>query len=295
LIVTRTASRRFPMSTSPPYLPPRDPESHKGDYGRLLLVGGSRGMSGAIALAGLAALRCGAGLVRLATADVCLDVVAGLQREYMTIGLPSDRQGRVSFRATGDLLAACAATDVVALGPGLGRSLGLGVLVSQLYREVLAPMVVDADALNALAERGAPLADHRGPRIITPHPGEFGRLVPESTRAERPAMEQAAARLAGDAGIVVVLKGHCTFVTDGREEYRNATGNPGMATGGTGDVLTGVISAFLGAGLSPFISAQRGVLVHGLAGDLAAERLGEASMLPTDLVDSLSGVLRPPV
>lgn len=275
-------------------LPAREPDAHKGDFGRLLLIGGSRGMSGAIALAGLAALRCGAGLVRLATADACQSIVAGYQPEYMTVGLPSDRRGRISHRALGALLTACAEADVVALGPGLGRSLGLELLVSRLYRDVAAPMVVDADALNALAKRAAPLADHRGPRILTPHPGEFARLIPASARAERQAMEAAAQRLADEAAIVVVLKGHRTLVTDGRQDYHNTTGNPGMATGGTGDVLTGVIAALLGLRFSPFEAAQRGVYAHGRAGDDAASRLGEVSMLPTDLIASLPNVLRDP-
>jgi len=275
------------MPSPLPQLPPRAADAHKGDFSRLLLIGGSRGMSGAISLAGMAALRAGAGLVQLATADVCQPIVAGLHPVYMTLALPSDRQGRISLRAIDPLLAAGATADILALGPGLGRSPGLDVLVCRLYREIAAPMVVDADALNALAERKAPLGEHKGPRILTPHPGEFGRLVPDANRAPRGEMEKAAERLASSAKVVIVLKGHRTLITDGRESQHNTTGNPGMATGGTGDVLTGVIAALLGQGLNEIAAARLGTHLHGAAGDLAAARLGQVSLLPTDLIDAL--------
>lgn len=275
------------MASPLPSIPPRAADAHKGDFGRLLLIGGSRGMSGAIALAGMAALRAGAGLVRLATADECQPIVAGLHPTYMTLALPSDRQGRISHRAIDALLAAGESADVLALGPGLGRSPGLDLIVPRLYREIAAPMVVDADALIALSERKASLGEHRGPRILTPHPGEFGRLVPESNRAPRAAMEKAAEGLALEAKVVVVLKGHRTLITDGRESHHNTTGNPGMATGGTGDVLTGVIAALLGQRLNEIAAARLGTHLHGAAGDLAAARFGQVSLLPTDLIDSL--------
>lgn len=275
------------MSSPLPQLPARAADAHKGDFGRLLLIGGSRGMSGAISLAGMAALRAGAGLVRLATADECQPIVAGLHPAYMTLALPSDRRGRISHRAIDVILAAGESADVLALGPGLGRSPGLDLLVTRLYREIAAPMVVDADALNAIAARNTPLGEHRGPRILTPHPGEFGRLVPESNHAPRAEMEKAGERLAVDANLVIVLKGHRTLITDGRESHHNTTGNPGMATGGTGDVLTGVIAALLGQGLNEIAAARLGTHLHGAAGDLAAARLGQVSLLPTDLIDSL--------
>jgi ADP-dependent NAD(P)H-hydrate dehydratase len=275
------------MSTPLPQLAPRDPESHKGDFGRLLLIGGSRGMSGAIALAGLAAVRSGAGLVRLASPDVCLDAVAAQFPAYMTLALPSDRHGRIARRAWDELHRAIEQATVVAVGPGLGRSLGLDWLVDRLYREVALPMVVDADALNALAERRTPLAEHAGPRILTPHPGEFRRLFPKASD-ERADQESLAIELAGSAGIVLVLKGHHTLVTDRDLSSRNTTGNPGMATGGSGDVLTGVITALLGQGLSPFDAARLGVYLHGAAGDIAAQVYGEVSLTPLDLVESLS-------
>jgi ADP-dependent NAD(P)H-hydrate dehydratase len=275
------------MSTSLPQLAPRDPESHKGDFGRLLLIGGSRGMSGAIALAGLAAVRSGAGLVRLATPDICLDAVAAQFPAYMTFALPSDRQGRISRRAWDGLHRAIQQATVSAIGPGLGRSLGLDWLVDRLYRDVTAPMVVDADALNALAERRSPLSQHAGPRVLTPHPGEFRRLVPGASD-DRAEQESQAIELARSAGVVLVLKGHHSLVTDGKMSCHNTTGNPGMATGGSGDVLTGVITALLGQGLSPLDAARLGVHIHGAAGDLAAQVYGEVSLTPLDIVESLS-------
>lgn len=276
-----------PVSIPLPQLAPRDPESHKGDYGRLLLIGGSRGMSGAIALAGMAAIRSGAGLVRLAVPDVCLDPVAAHCPAYMTLPLPSDRQGRIARRAGDELFRAIEQATVVAIGPGLGRSLGLDYLVDRIYREAMRPLVVDADALNALAERGAPLAKHAAARILTPHPGEFRRLLPTAAVSDRSAQETLAEQLAGAADVVVALKGHRTLVTDGSVSFRNETGNPGMATGGSGDVLTGVLAALLGQRLSPHDATRLGVHLHGLAGDIARQRVGEISLSPVDLIEAL--------
>jgi NAD(P)H-hydrate epimerase len=168
----------------------------------------------------------------------------------------------------------------------LGRSQPLVEVVGQLYREVKQPMVVDADALFALARQPQLLAHPGGPRVLTPHPGEFGRLtgresIPNNER------EMLARDFAQRTGVVLVLKGHRTVIADGEQLAINSTGNPGMATGGTGDVLTGIITALLGQGLSPYDAARLGVYVHGLAGDLAASELGEVSLIAHDLVDFL--------
>jgi len=272
-----------------PHLPPRDPESHKGHFGFDLIIGGSRGMTGAVTLAGMAALRGGAGLVRLAVPEVCLDVVAGFEPSYMTVPLPADDEGRIAAGAWAKITESTNWADVVALGPGLGRSKGLDELAGRLYREVPKPMVVDADGLNALASQPDVLADHAAARILTPHPGEFARLVGQKS-AEKPGrdeQEEAAVDLAARTGTVVVLKGHGTLVTDGSRRYKNPTGNPGMATGGSGDVLTGLVTALAGQGLSPCDAARLGVYLHGLAGDFAAAEYGEACMMASDLVDFL--------
>lgn len=276
-------SESSPATEPLPRLPARRPDSHKGDFGYALVIGGSRGMTGAITLAGMAALRGGAGLVRLAVPDVCLHSVAAHEPSYMTAGLPSDRSGRLSLDAKQRLGPLLDAATVIACGPGLGRSPALVALVSSLFADVSKPMVVDADGLNALASRPDVLARPAAARILTPHPGEFARLlgtgrVPaEQRRAE-------AVRLAARCGVVVVLKGHRTLITDGRRQALNTTGNPGMATGGSGDVLTGLITALVCQGLPAFEAAQLGVYLHGLSGDLAAQELGQEALIASDLV-----------
>jgi len=265
-----------------PRLPPRDPEAHKGSFGTALIVGGSLGMTGAAALAGMAALRGGAGLVRVAVPRQCLAVVAAIEPSYMTAPLADDDAGRIAEAAYDRIVELAETATVVACGPGLGRSPGLDRLVARLYQEVRRPMVVDADALNALAAQPEVLAKPGGSRILTPHPGEFARLI--GRKLDREASRQAAVDAARRWGVVVVLKGHRTFVTDGRRQYRNTTGNPGMATGGSGDSLTGLVTALACQGPEPYDAARLGVYLHGLAGDLAARQLGEVSIIAGDLV-----------
>ena len=274
-------------------LPARRPESHKGDFGRALLVGGSRGMSGAIALAGIAALRGGAGLVKLAVPDVCLDVVASFEPSYMTAPLPSDNAGRIALSAKEVIAQLSDEATCLACGPGLGRSDELTELVGGLYETATQPIVFDADALNALSSRDRGLLSADGPRILTPHPGEFRRLIgDEGPEFSIESLRDRAIRMAGEHGVVMVLKGHRTLITDGSRVTYNATGNPGMATGGSGDGLTGLITALVCQGLPPFEAAQLGVHLHGLAGDLAAEKLGQTSMIARDLADHLPEAFR---
>ncbi len=276
------------MTIPPPpvTIPTRPIDAHKGAIGLTLIIGGSRGMAGAVALAGMAALRGGAGLTRLAVPDVCLETVAAFEPSYMTTPLPCDRAGRISLAARDTIVELADAATVVACGPGLGRSMGLDVMTRSLYRNISAPMVVDADALNALAGAANILARPGGPRILTPHPGEFARLL--GGQSVTPDERQAAAcELAKRCGAVVVLKGHRTVITDGGQTTVNTTGNPGMATGGSGDVLTGLIASLVSQGLAPFDAAQLGVYLHGLAGDLAAERVGQESLIASDLVEAL--------
>jgi NAD(P)H-hydrate epimerase len=270
-----------------PTLRPREANSHKGDFGRALLIGGSRGMSGAISLSGQAALRSGAGLVTLAVPRCVLDVVASIEPSYMTTPLVDD-DDHIAKSATETVVGLAQNSTAVALGPGLGRQPNLIELVVALYREINKPMVIDADALFALAERKEALAKPGAPRILTPHPGEFARLT--GALPEGPQRITAAAELAlrdAEGTTVVVLKGHNTVVTDGTRFSVNRTGNPGMATGGSGDVLTGIITALLCQELTPFDAARLGVHVHGLAGDLAAEDLGQVSMIASDLIHYL--------
>lgn len=271
------------MSTPLPSLPPRKPNSHKGDFGRALLIGGSRGMAGAISLAGMATLRSGAGLVRLAVPDCCLDTVASFEPCYMTVPLPCDGDGRL-IHSPEKLTELWEPATCLALGPGLGRSPQLTELVQWLYTTCPKPMVIDADALNALAERTRPLESPGGPRILTPHPGEFARLAKDQGESTWLQQARQAEALAKEFGVAIVLKGHRSLITDGERSVRNTTGNPGMATGGTGDILTGIITALVCQGLSPFEAAHLGCHVHGEAGDTAARKRGEVSMIAKDLL-----------
>ena len=275
-----------------PKLPPRKPDAHKGDFGRALIYGGSRGMAGAIALAGMACLRSGAGLVRLAVPRCILSTVAGLEPSYMTVPLHDDDEGRIRVHTQdlGYITSLAAGATCVGCGPGLGQSVDLAAFVCAAYQTFTEPMVLDADALNALArtEKGW-VGKPSGPRVLTPHPGEFARLVGLDGFSRAPRAEQVAkARLfAKGEGIVLLLKGHETFITDGAREAVNKAGNPGMATGGCGDVLTGIITGLVCQGLSAFDAAVLGGHVHGLAGDLAAEELGQVSMIASDLLKYL--------
>ena len=266
-----------------PVLPARPDDSHKGDYGRALLVGGSRGMSGAISLAGMACLRSGAGLVTLAVPDVCLDTVAQFEPSYMTTPLSCDSDGRLNVAAQEKLAELADTATCIACGPGLGRTQQLTDLVVWMYEVLPQPIVLDADALYALAQRGERLNEAAGPRILTPHLGELKRML--AVREINPQeAELRAAQWAAHSNSIVVLKGHSTVVTDGRQATHNATGNPGMATAGSGDVLTGVITALVCQDMTPFNAARLGVMVHGAAGDKAAEELGQVSLIASDIV-----------
>ena len=266
-------------------LPPRSIESHKGDFGRVLMIGGSRGMAGAIAMSGIAALRSGSGLLKVATPDSIQDSVAGFSPCLMTVGIES-KKGHFSSGAIDQLLEEAEWADVVALGPGMGRFKSQQKIVETLYTELLQPLIVDADGLNLLSDSDAALAEHKGLRMLTPHPGEFQRLQ-ECKTTDRETMADMALEMAFEAQVTVVLKGARTLVTDGKERFVNRTGNPGMATAGSGDVLTGVIASLVGQGLEPFEASRLGVHLHGLAGDIAADSVGQTSLIATDLIESL--------
>jgi NAD(P)H-hydrate epimerase len=277
--------------TEVPSLRPRPADANKGSFGHVLVVAGSRGMSGAAVLCASAALRGGAGLVYLAVAESILPLVAVANPCYLTVPLPQDDQGRLAVAAQAELLDLVRSNTVAAVGPGLGRSDGLSALVRSVL-EQKTPLILDADALNALAGRVDALKQHAGPVVLTPHPGEFARLLGCDVPTVQARRQELAVRFAAENGVVVVLKGHGTVVTDGRRVYVNPTGNPGMAKGGTGDVLTGLIAALIGQGLEPFAAAQLGVYLHGRAGDLARDDLGETSLIASDLLDYLPRAFR---
>lgn len=268
--------------TERPEPPPRPDEGHKGTFGRLLLIAGSRGMSGAAILAGQGALRGGAGLVSIAVPRSIQSIVAASEPSYLTIPLEDDAEGRLTTASLETIQTSVEGKNAVGLGPGLGQSLGVQRIVHDLYQRCDIPLVVDADALNALAEDVSLLSQYAGPRILTPHPGEFSRLTNQSAPASEEREERAVA-FARSHQVVLVLKGARSVVTDGERVYINTTGNSGMATGGTGDVLTGVLTALLAQGMEPFAAAQLGVYLHGLAGDLAAEELSRPGLIASDL------------
>jgi len=269
-----------------PKLPSRAVDAHKGDFGRIYFVGGSVGMAGSIALAGMAALRTGAGLVSIATPSDCLDVVAGFCPSYMTLPLPCDAQGIVAVEAFDKLESNLGKADVLGCGPGLSQSKGVSGMVLRVQRELEIPVLFDADGLNALAKQSEVLKEAAGPRVLTPHLGEFARLL-QVNHIDADDARNMAIKVAKDWKSILVLKGPNTLVTDGERVYENQTGNAGLATGGTGDVLTGTITSLIGQGLEPFAAAQLGVYLHGIAGDLAAEVYGHAGMISADLIEFL--------
>lgn len=278
-------------AASLPRLPARKPGGHKGSYGHVLVVGGSVGMSGAPALTGMAALRAGAGLVSVACPEAILPVVAAFNPCYLTHPLPGG--DRFVTSAASDL--ATLSGDVVAVGPGMGRQLETQQTIRDLAATDKRPLVIDADGLNAIAghlDNVSRRAQNGWVTVLTPHPGEFERLSGAKTPTDAEGRSRVAAQFAKTCQVVLLLKGQGTVVTDGEQLFVNKTGNPGMATGGTGDVLTGIIAALLAQGMSPFEAACLGAHVHGLAGDLAAERFGQVSLIASDLIDHLGEAFR---
>jgi NAD(P)H-hydrate epimerase len=271
-----------------PTLPKRPADSNKGMFGRVLVVAGSRGMAGAAALVGAAALRSGAGLVQVACPAEVQPTVASFEPSYMTYPLESNDEGMIRYKPARKVLGRLLErADVLAIGPGLGVSAEIRDLIHAVIEEVRIPTILDADALNALAGQTETLADLRRPVVISPHPGEFARLTGRPVKEIQEEREMHAVALAQADHLVVILKGANTVVTDGHRIYINQTGNPGMATGGSGDVLTGVIAALMGQKLPAFEAAQLGVHVHGMAGDIARDQNGEIGLIAGDIVDSL--------
>ncbi len=272
-----------------PKPPPRPNDSNKGTFGKTLIVAGHPGMSGAACLSGLGALRGGAGLVTVAVPRSIQTIVASLEPSYLTFALIDDDEGRVSHDARSALESEIAKQTSFAIGPGLGQSAGLAALVGRLFSSVNCPAVFDADALNLLASSRAALSSRKrqgegsAPRVCTPHPGEFARLAETDTATVQKNRESMAQEFAAAHRLVLVLKGHKTVITDGRRVAINSTGNSGMATGGTGDVLTGLIAALLAQKMEPFEAAQLGVYLHGLAGDLAAKSVSKPGLIASDL------------
>jgi NAD(P)H-hydrate epimerase len=280
--------------------PRREPGAHKGRFGHVLVVAGSVGKSGAAVLAGTGALVSGAGLVTVAAPAPVVPVIASARAELMTAALPATGAGSLARDAVDAAVALAAARDAVVLGPGLGQEAATRDFVREFLRRCPVPLVLDADGLNALApaaggaDSGAVQALRReGATVVTPHPGEMARLIGATIGDVQRRRLETARGFALETGAVVVLKGHRTVVAraDGRAAV-NPTGNPGMATGGTGDVLSGVLGSLLARGADPWTAAVAATYLHGAAGDEAASRRGQEALVAGDLLDGVGAVLR---
>lgn len=267
-------------------LPDRPADAHKGNFGKLLLLCGSRGFTGAAYLAAMGALRSGAGLVFLGVPESIYSIEAVKLNEAVVFPLP-DRDGALSREAIEDIERRLPQMDAVLLGCGLGLTEDTEALVCWALEHIPCPLILDADGITLAARHKDLLRGRTGITILTPHAGEFARL---GYSAEK--RQEAAMMAARELGCILVLKGHRTVITDGTRTYINSTGNPGMAVGGSGDVLAGIITALVGQGLAPLEAAACGCWLHGRAGDECAGRLGQYGMLPTDMLDVLPRLLK---
>ncbi len=272
-----------------PTPPPRPADAHKGTFGSVLLVAGSTGLSGAASLAGRGALHGGAGLVTVAIPQSIAFIVAVAHSSYMTIPLEDDDKGRVKVEAIPRLERALESQSCIGLGPGLGQSSDVAKVVQHLNRHCEKPMVIDADGLNAFAGKANLLRirEADAPRILTPHPGEFSRLTGIDLTTVQSDRAVHAVEFAKTNAVVIVLKGRHTIVTNGVQVAINSTGSTALATGGTGDVLTGLIASLVAQGMTDFEAARLGVHLHGLAGEAAGDRFTDRYATSVDLADHL--------
>lgn len=268
-------------------LPDRDENAHKGNFGRILLLCGSRGYTGAAYLSAMGALRSGAGLVFLGVPDSIYTIEAVKLNEAIVFPLP-DRDGKLSIEAIPVIMEHLPKMDAVLIGCGLGISDDTLAVTKAVLENAQCPVVVDADGINVLSAHKDILRGRKHPTILTPHDGEFARLG-GVIRNDRMA---AARALAQELNSVIVLKGHRTCISDSNTGYKNTTGNPGMAVGGSGDMLAGMIVSLLGQGLDPLEAAACGVWLHGAAGDLCAQEIGQYGMLPTDMLCVLPRLMK---
>ena len=268
-------------------LPDRDPWGHKGTFGRILLLCGSRGYTGAAYLSAMGALRCGAGLTFLGVPESIYAIEAVKLNEPVVFPLP-DEKGMLSIFAVPEIEKRLPQMDAVLVGCGLGQSPGTFAVVKTVLEQARCPVVLDADGINVLAAHKDILRGRAYPTILTPHEGEFlrfGGTVGEDRMAS-------AAHFSREWNSIVLLRGHTTCITDGTLGYRNETGNPGMAVGGSGDVLAGMVVSLLGQGMKPLEAAACAAWLHGAAGDLCAEEIGQYGMLPTDMLTRIPRLLK---
>ncbi len=264
---------------------------HKRSCGSLAVCAGSTGLTGAAVLACTSALRSGCGLITLCCAKELNPIFEIKLTEVMTKPV-SSQKGCISHRAYRDIMAKLQNADALLYGPGLSWNKNIKKLLFRLLKNCSKPIVIDADGLNVLSENTNALKYAKAPIVLTPHIGEFARLTGYDTEYILKNKNKLAWEFAGKYGVVLVLKSHETIVTDGSIVYENILGNPGMAVGGSGDVLSGVIASFLAQGCPPLLSALAGVYIHSLAGDIAAVQKSEYSMIPSDITDNICNVIR---
>lgn len=276
-----------------PLLPPRAPDHHKGSFGHVLVVAGARGKSGASALCALGALRSGAGLVTLGIPASLMSAMASKLTEVMTVPLPETEEGAPGEAGLEKVLELLQGKDVLVLGPGIGTAPETTRLVAALVEKSPVPLVIDADGLNCLAANPGVFRNAKRPVVLTPHPGEMSRLTGKKTAEIQAGRPETTRGLARAHGVTVALKGAHTITADPSGSlHLNLSGNPGMATGGTGDVLAGVIGGLLAQGLRATDAVRAGVYLHGLAGDLAAGERGVVGLLAGDLLDQIPRAIR---
>ncbi len=274
-------------------LPVRRRDANKGDFGRVLIISGSRGMTGAGCLTARAALRSGAGLVYLGVPSGLWHVYASSVTEAITVPLDDDGTGRLSVSLIDKIDALIEKKDVIAIGPGLSVNDSIVEIVKSIIKKAQVPLVIDADALNAVSADVSMLKHLKVPAVVTPHPGEMSRLTGIDIADIQDNRQEIAREFAARWNVITVLKGSKTVVAkpDGTL-FLNTTGNPGMATAGSGDVLTGIIAGLIGQGMKPEDAAVAGVYIHGLAGDEACSKKGEYGMIAGDIIEELPGILR---
>jgi NAD(P)H-hydrate epimerase len=271
-----------------PYFHQRDKNSHKGTYGHLFILSGSLGKTGAASMSGKAALKMGAGLVTVGTPKSCVPIVARSMDELMTEPLPETSEWTLAEDGLEKILSLLENMDAVMIGPGLSTQKSTAKLVKKLLPRLEIPMVLDADALNIIAEDMALIKNLKAPAILTPHPGEFARLIHTGTKEVLENKIKLVSEFAQEYGVHIVLKGYRTLISDpSGHMFINPTGNPGMATGGSGDVLSGMLGAMIVQEDNLCDAVKAGVYVHGLSGDIAAERLGEKALLAGDIISFL--------
>jgi len=275
------------------YFKKRKLNSHKGDYGHLFIIGGSPGLTGAVCLSGISALRSGCGLVTIGIPESLNNIIETKLTEVMSKPFPETNQHTFSLKSVSPVLEFIEEkADGVVIGPGISLNTETGKFVKEIIKRITKPLVIDADAIKLISLEIEILKNLKTKAILTPHPGEMSFLIKKDVHQIQKQRVFFAKNFAKEYGLILVLKGYKTIVTDGKNVYINKTGNPGMATAGTGDVLSGIIGSFLVQGIEPFISAKMAVYIHGLAGDFAKKIKGEISLIASDIIDFLPEVFK---